>query len=92
MNLQTIFKAYQMAEMHKARAVERRGIFGNNRFGIACNNDLFALRWQRYDRLSRRIEARINGEKVCPICIAGGEKHYWACPRYEKPDTTGRLL
>ena len=80
MKIQTLFKAYQGAEFNKRYAAEMRGaIFGNGTFGIASADDRQARIWQRYDRLSRRIEARIMGEKICPICTAPNDYHYTNC-------------
>lgn len=85
MKIQTLFKVYQGAERHKSRAAEIRGkLFGNGTFGIACADDRQAKIWQRYDRLSRRIEARIMGEKVCLICVAPNGKHFSKCKHYKE--------
>ncbi len=84
MKIQTLFKAYKGAESYKNRAAEIRSKpFGNGTFGIACADDKQARIWQRYDRLSRRIEARIMGEKVCPICVAPNDKHFSKCRHYK---------
>ena len=84
MKIQTLFKAYQGAEFQKRNAADIRGkLFGNGTFGIACADDKQARIWQRYDRLSRRIEARIMGEKVCPICVAPNGKLFSKCRHYK---------
>lgn len=84
MKILTLFKAYQKAESIKQRNAELRGgVFGGGFFGIATGTDERARRWQRYDRLSQRIEARFNGEKVCPICVARNSNHYTYCRYYQ---------
>lgn len=80
MQFKTLFRAYQMAESEKNRAVERRG----GSFGIAVKKDPDALHYQKYDKLTRRIEARIEGVQVCPLCVAPYDQHYSFCRRFKK--------
>lgn len=63
MNKKTLFNAYKEARNRMEQYVARRGFFG-----IAIDKDDRALKYQRYQRLARRIENRLNGERVCPFC------------------------
>jgi hypothetical protein len=84
MKIQTLFKAYKIVERNKRHAEELRGrVFGNGRFGIAAADDQWAKYWQRQNRQSIRIEARIMGEKVCPICVAPNGNHFSKCRYYK---------
>lgn len=77
MKVATLFSAYQRVESRKDNLARRRGQL----FGIAVGEDELAREWQRWDRLTRRIEARIYGVAVCPICTASDGMHYSTCPR-----------
>lgn len=69
MKVQTLFRAYRLAVRQQEYAVQARGrVFGRGSFGIACGEDEQSIRWQRYERLARRITARIEGYEVCPSC------------------------
>ena len=80
MEFRTLFRAYKRANSHKLRAAQKRG----GTFGIACGTSETSKTWQRYDRLTRRINARIEGEEICPICVAWRGSHYSTCPDYEE--------
>lgn len=56
MRLETLFRAHRAAEFHMATCVRMRG----TNFGIAVEDDDYALRWQRYDRLAAKLEERIE--------------------------------
>lgn len=76
MNIKTLFSAYKKSEMNKSYASKSRK---NGDYAIAVSSDGQAKEWQRYDRLSRRIDARINGDEVCPLCAASKGNHYSYC-------------
>ena len=79
MEFRTLFRAYVEAESRKSDCARARG--GGQR-GIAVHADNLAVEWQRYDRLARRIVARVEGYRVCPLCAA--THHYPNCPRRSK--------
>ena len=74
----TLFRAYQRA------ASRRESINGDyhGHYGIAVNKDDIARRWQKYDRIARRLEQRILerlGEGYTyPTCARCGY-HFAAC-------------
>ena len=79
MEFKTLFRAYRLSEKRKRWA----SISYNGTYGIAVSDKPSARKWQRYDRLSRRIEARVEGERVCPVCVAPNNSHYSSCPKME---------
>ncbi len=80
MDILTVWSAYKAAAFYKEMARSNR----MNDMGIAVEKDRHALVWQRYDRLARKCENRINAflknnseaTKICWVC------GYWeaACP------------
>jgi len=52
----TLFEAYQRAQDRRERALVDRGSI----FGIACKDDALAREWQRYDRLVRKLDLKIQ--------------------------------
>lgn len=80
LDFRTLFRAYgkAMGQME----THSRLRFGGS-FGIAIDTDHHALRWQRYNRLARRIEYRLMGVDVCPLCTMSDGLHFKGCKRYE---------
>ena len=71
MDTLTLFDAYKKAASHKRRASDNRRSIQ----GIACNSDHFALQWQRWDRLVRKLNVKIPDAlgrerrwDVCAMC------------------------
>jgi len=52
----TLFRAYQRAASRRESA---NASYGRYHYGIAVNKDTIARRWQKYDRMARRLEQRI---------------------------------
>lgn len=84
METRTLFRAYKEASRRKNAAIRQRAIgsFGIGTSGIATDRDEFAKTWQRYNRLTNRIEARIEGVSVCPLCVAACGAHFSYCRRH----------
>jgi hypothetical protein len=55
MKLKTLFRAYQITEAVKRVCASS----APTTWGIGVNKDKWSLRWQRYNRLSRKLEERI---------------------------------
>lgn len=51
----TLFKVYVAAVSRREGESDARG----TSFGIAVKDDVYALRWQRLDRLAKKLEGRI---------------------------------
>ena len=83
MNFRTLFRAYSSARKEMEFAVAARWD-GNH--GIAVASDTHARDYQRYSRLAQRIEWRIEGVKVCPICTVRADAgfHFSNCRHYVK--------
>lgn len=80
MKTKTLFNAYKEAKAQIALIERIHGAWG-----IAVGDSDESRRWIRLDRLTRRIDARFNGRKVCSLCACGDGAHYSSCRRYEKP-------
>lgn len=87
MRFATLFAAYVKCrnEMDMAVDLRGRGRIDSGRTGIGTGTDKQALRYQRYQRLAKKIEHRFGywqaGESVCAICgyplwlCTGNETH-----------------
>jgi len=80
MKTRTIFNAY----VHCRNIMEICVNCRRSAFGIAVGKDEWARKWQRADRLARRISCRINGASACPLCAAYGVSHLSNCKRAVK--------
>jgi hypothetical protein len=71
----TLYKALHNAEVMAQAIVRARG----SNWGISVQDDHFALRYQRYERLSRKLDIRLReilGEEITePLC--------WKCYYHE---------
>ena len=59
MNLMTMFRAYREARGWRETYALHRP---QKNFGIAIHKDYDALRWQRYNRLERKLQRRIEAD------------------------------
>lgn len=66
----TLFNAYAHTRTHMVIIEHGRG----TNQGICVNGDHEALRYQRRDRLARKIDNRMNGKKYCYLCGYQGGK------------------
>lgn len=57
MKAKTLFETYEMAMNRRDSAACRRV---DGEYGIAVDDDADAIEWQRYDRLIRKIWARLQ--------------------------------
>ncbi|MCK9599811.1 MAG: hypothetical protein M0R06_12280 [Sphaerochaeta sp.] len=51
----TLFKVYMSVVSRREGESDARG----TSFGIAVKDDVYALRWQRLDRLAKKLETRL---------------------------------
>lgn len=51
----TLFKVYMSVVLRREGECANRG----TSFGIAVKDDVYALRWQRLDRLANKLETRL---------------------------------
>jgi hypothetical protein len=69
----------------RLKAVIEMGEIAQNRDGgirgVVVDNDDLAKQWQRRNRLLLALDARENGRKYCPSCLAlDNNTHGYHCP------------
>lgn len=65
MNNKTLFEVYHKTRDEMEHVIAYRP---NQNFGVMVELDSYAKSYRRYERLSRKIYARLMGKKFCPIC------------------------
>ena len=92
MDTLTLFHAYALVRDRKVMT----GLCRGTQFGIACDSDEPARRWQRFNRLDVKLYIRItrllgathwidkHGGSQCPICGFPWELSYGPCPRHDR--------
>lgn len=80
MKLETLFNVYKHC---RDQMGHYRGLRGYS-FGIATEQDDWAVKFQKYQKLARKLELKVAKVKYCSLCGSPKGLHFFNCKRRMK--------